>query len=81
MPQLVKGWELGILRFVRTKVRELQKLGGDVKAIVRLAFKHRGPWWCSNTREVQFVLHNNYFHQQLGLLSMRALWIQVHYPS
>jgi RNA-directed DNA polymerase len=68
-------------RFVRTKVRELQKLGGDVKAIVRLAFKHRGPWWCSNTREVQFVLHNNYFHQQLGLLSMRALWIQVHYPS
>ncbi|MFN4896888.1 MAG: reverse transcriptase domain-containing protein [Pseudomonadota bacterium] len=68
-------------RFVRTKVRELKKLGGDAKAIVRLAFKNRGPWWCSDTREVQFVLHNNYFHKQLGLLSMRALWIQVHYPS
>ena len=68
-------------RFVRTKVWALKKLGGDVKAIIRLAFKNRGPWWCSNTREVQFVLHNNYFHQQLGLLSMRALWIQVHYPS
>ena len=68
-------------RFVRTKARELKKLGGDAKAIIRLAFKNRGPWWCSDTREVQFVLHNNYFHKQLGLLSMRALWVQVHYPS
>jgi RNA-directed DNA polymerase len=68
-------------RFVRTKVWVLKKLGGDVKAIIRLALKNRGAWWCSDTREVQFVLHNNDFHQQLGLLSMRALWIQVHYPS
>jgi RNA-directed DNA polymerase len=34
-------------RFVRTKVRELEKLGADVKDIIRLAFKNHGPWWCS----------------------------------
>jgi RNA-directed DNA polymerase len=31
-------------RFVRTKVNELAKLGADVKDIIRLAFKSRGPW-------------------------------------
>jgi RNA-directed DNA polymerase len=68
-------------RYVKTKVTNLAKLGADVKAIIRLAFRNRGPWWCSDAREVQFVLHNNYFHQQLGLISIRELWIQVHYPS
>lgn len=68
-------------RFVRTKVRELAKLGADVKDIIRLSFRERGPWWCSDTREVQFALDNNYFHKQLGLVSIRELWIQVHYPS
>ena len=68
-------------RFVKTKVRELAKLGGNMKDIIRLAFKNRGPWWCSDTREVQFILHNNYFHKHLGLISIRELWIQQHYPS
>lgn len=68
-------------RFVRTKVRELEKLGANVKDIIRLAFKNHGPWWCSDTREVQFALDNNYFHKQLGLVSIRELWIQMHYPS
>jgi RNA-directed DNA polymerase len=68
-------------RYVKTKVRELAKLGGNIRDIIRLAFKNRGPWWCSDTREVQFILHNNYFHNQLGLLSIRELWVQQHYPS
>ena len=68
-------------RFVRTKVRELITLGADAKDVIRLAYKHRGPWWCSDTREVQFALDNRFFHQRLGLVSIRELWIQVHYPS
>ena len=66
---------------MRTKVRELTKLGGDVKDVIRLSFRGHGPWWCSGTREVQFALNNNYFPKQLELVSIRDLWIQVHYPS
>ena len=68
-------------RFVRTKVTELAKLGSDIKDIIRLAFRGRRPWWCSDTREVQFALNNHYFHKQLKLVSIRDLWIQWHYPS
>lgn len=68
-------------RFVRTKVRELATLGANVKDIIRLSFNGRGPWWCSDAREVQFALNNNYFHKQLGLVSIRELWIQLHYPT
>jgi len=68
-------------RFVRTKVRELVQLAADAKDVIRLAYKHRGPWWCSDTREVQFALDNRFFHQRLGLVSIRDLWIQIHYPS
>jgi RNA-directed DNA polymerase len=68
-------------RLVRTKVSELAKLGADVKDVIRLSFQGHGPWWCSDTREVQFALTNSYFHKQLGLVSIRELWTQLHYPA
>ena len=72
-------WCEGTLRWF---LKELDS-GASLQAVFERA-RTTLEWYRStgkpDTREVQFVLHNNYFHNLLGLLSMRALWIQVHYP-
>ena len=68
-------------RYVRTKVRELLKLGTARKTAILTALSRKGPWHLSRTLATQTGMTNEWFAQTLGLVSIRALWISLHYPT
>ncbi|MCI5064121.1 maturase [bacterium] len=67
-------------RYARTKVRELAKLGTDVKLAIRHAMSRKSYWRLSKTLATHSGLTNEWFEQQ-GLCSMKSIWIQIHYPT
>jgi len=68
-------WTQG--RYVRTKVRELLKLG-TAKTTARLtALSRKGPGPLSRTLATQTGLTNQWRNETLGLVSLRALWISL----
>lgn len=67
-------------RYARTKVRELTKLGTDLKLAIRHAMSRKSYWRLSKTLATHSGLTNKWFEQQ-GLCSMKSIWIQIHYPS
>ena len=72
-------WKQG--RSVRTKVRELLKLGTATKTAILTALSRKGPWHLSRTLATQTGMTNQWLSETLGLVSIRALWIALHYPS
>jgi RNA-directed DNA polymerase len=68
-------------RSVRTKVRELLKLGTAKKTAILTALSHKGPWHLSRTLATQTGMTNQWLSESLGLVSIRALWISRHYPT
>ena len=68
-------------RFARTKVRELKKLGTFIKPAIDVAMSRKGPWRLSKTLATHSSLTNDWFHKTVGLVSIRAIWIGIHYPS
>jgi len=68
-------------RYVRTKVRELLKLGTARKTAILTALSRKGPWHLSRTLTTQTGMTNQWLTQTLGLVSLRAFWISLHYPS
>jgi len=67
-------------RSVRTKVRELLKLGTAKKTAILTALSRKGPWHLSRTLATQTGMTNQWLSESLGLVSIRALWISLHYP-
>ncbi len=67
-------------RYAKTKVRELAKLGTDVKLAIRHAMSRKSYWRLSKTLATHSGLTNKWFEQQ-GLCSLRTIWIQIHYPA
>jgi RNA-directed DNA polymerase len=67
-------------RYVRTKVRELLKLGTAKKTALLTALSRKGPWHLSRTLATQTGMTNQWLSESLGLVSIRALWIALHYP-
>jgi RNA-directed DNA polymerase len=67
-------------RYVRTKVRELLKLGTAKKTAILTALSRKGPWHLSRTLATQTGMTNQWLSESLGLVSIRALWIALHYP-
>jgi RNA-directed DNA polymerase len=67
-------------RYARTKVRELTKLGTDLKLAISHAMSRKSYWRLSKTLATHTGLDNKWFEQQ-GLCSMKTIWIQIHYPS
>ena len=67
-------------RYARTKVRELIKLGTNVKLAIRHAMSRKSYWRLSKTLATHSGLTNKLFEQQ-GLCSLKTIWIQIHYPS
>jgi len=67
-------------RYARTKVRELIKLGTNVKLAIRHAMSRKSYWRLSKTLATHSGLTNKWFEQQ-GLCSLKTIWIQIHYPS
>jgi RNA-directed DNA polymerase len=68
-------------RSVRTKVRELLKLGTAKKTAILTALSRKGPWHLSRTLATQTGMTNQWLSDTLGLVSIRALWISLHYPT
>jgi RNA-directed DNA polymerase len=68
-------------RYVRTKVRELLKLGTAKKTALLTALSRKGPWHLSRTLATQTGMTNQWLSESLGLVSIRALWITLHYPT
>jgi RNA-directed DNA polymerase len=68
-------------RSVRTKARELLKLGTAKTTAILTALSRKGPWHLSRTLATQTGMTNQWLSETLGLVSIRALWIALHYPT
>ena len=68
-------------RSVKTKVRELLKLGTAKTTAILTALSRKGPWHLSRTLATQTGMTNQWLSETLGLVSIRALWIALHYPT
>lgn len=71
-------WQQG--RSVRTKVRELRKLGTAKTTALLTALSRQGPWPLSRTLATQTGMTHPWLSESLGLVSIRALWLSLHYP-
>jgi RNA-directed DNA polymerase len=68
-------------RSVKTKVRELLKLGTAKTTAILTALSRKGPWRLARTLATQTGMTNQWISDTLGLVSIRALWISLHYPT
>jgi RNA-directed DNA polymerase len=68
-------------RYVHTKVRELLRLGTAKTTAILTALSRKGPWHLSRTLATQTGMTNQWLSESLGLVSIRALWIALHYPA
>jgi RNA-directed DNA polymerase len=67
-------------RFCRTKVRELTKLGTFLRSAISVGLSRKGPWRLSRTLATQSGMTNQWLKDQ-GLLSVKDLWVNIHYPA
>jgi RNA-directed DNA polymerase len=67
-------------RYARTKVRELRKLGTFLNAAISVAMSRKGPWHLARTLATQTGMTNKWLMDQ-GLLSVKELWVNIHYPT
>ena len=67
-------------RYCRTKVRELTKLGTYLKTAISAGMSRKGPWRLSRTLATQTGMNNQWLKDQ-GLLSIKDLWVNIHYPA
>ncbi len=67
-------------RYVRTKVRNLLKLGVRPDVAIPTSLSRKGPWRCSRTQATQAGMTNKWLKEQ-GLLSVKKLWVNIHYPA
>jgi len=67
-------------RNVRTKVRELIKLGTKKRTAIQAAMSRKSYWRLSKTLATQTGLTNDWLKRQ-GLLSLKERWVSFHYPS
>jgi len=67
-------------RYTRTKVRELRKLGTSLKAAISVGLSRKGPWRLSRTLATQTGMTNEWLKDQ-GLVSVKELWVNIHYPA
>jgi RNA-directed DNA polymerase len=67
-------------RYVRTKVRNLLKLGTHPGVAIPMCLSRKGPWKCARTLATQTGMTNQWLKDQ-GLLSVKELWVNIHYPA
>lgn len=67
-------------RWCRTKVRNLLKLGTSLKAAIDVGLSRKGPWRLARTLATQTGMTNQWLKDQ-GLLSVKELWVSIHYPT
>ena len=67
-------------RWCRTKVRELIKLGTYQRTAISVGLSRKGPWRLARTLATQTGMTNQWLKDQ-GLLSVKELWVNIHYPA
>ena len=71
----IKQW-----RRCRTKVRELTKLGTNLRLAISIGLSRKGPYRLAKTLATQSGMTNKWLKGQ-GLLSVKELWVNIHYPA
>jgi len=67
-------------RWCRTKVRELTKLGCNLRLAISIGLSRKGPYRLAKTLASQSGMTNRWLKDQ-GLLSVKELWVNIHYPA
>jgi RNA-directed DNA polymerase len=67
-------------RYVRTKVRNLLKLGTSKRQAILTALSRKGPWHLARTPAAQTGMNNEWLYGQ-GLISVKEQWVKFHYPA
>jgi RNA-directed DNA polymerase len=67
-------------RWCRTKVRELTKLGTNLHTAILAGLSRKSYWRLSRTLATQSGMTNQWLKDQ-GLLSVKELWVNIHYPA
>ncbi|MBT8763178.1 group II intron reverse transcriptase/maturase [Desulfohalobiaceae bacterium Ax17] len=67
-------------RYVRTKVRNLLKLGTSKRQAILTALSRKGPWHLARTLAAQSGMTNKWLYEQ-GLISVKEQWVKIHYPA
>ncbi len=67
-------------RYVRTKVRNLLKLGTYKREAILTSLSRKGPWHCAKTLATQAGMTNKWLAEQ-GLISIKDQWVKIHYPA
>jgi RNA-directed DNA polymerase len=64
----------------KARVRNLLKLGTHPGVAIPMCFSRKGPWKCARTLATQTGMTNQWLMDQ-GLLSVKELWVNIHYPT
>lgn len=67
-------------RYVRTKVRNLLKLGTFKRQAILTALSRKGPWHLARTLAAQTGMTNKWLYEK-GLISVKEQWVRIHYPA
>ena len=67
-------------RYVRTKIRNLLKLGTHPGVAIPMCLTRKGPWRSSRTMATQTGMTNKWLKDQ-GLVSVKEQWVKIHYPA
>ena len=62
----------------RTKVRALLKRGVSERLAISCGITSKGPWRSSKTKGINLAINNEFLAEQ-GLVSLREIWITIHY--
>ena len=65
-------------RRVRTKVRNLMSMGVREKLAVQCGSSNKSYWRSAKTAGIHIALNNEFF-ANLGLISLRDRWVEIHY--
>ena len=63
-------------RYVRTRVRNLLKMGTHPNVAIPMSFSRKGPWKCARTLATQTGMTNQWLKDQ-GLLNVKELWVNT----
>ncbi len=66
-------------RYCRTRVRELTRLGTFLRTVISVGLSRKGPWRLFRTLATYSGMTNQWLRDQ-GLLSIKDLWVNMHYP-
>ncbi len=67
-------------RKVRTRIRNLLKIGAKPGVAIPICQTRKGPWKCGRTLATQTGMTNQWLKDQ-GLVSVKEQWVKIHYPA